>query len=128
MNKRIICTDGAPAPIGPYSQAVVVDDRWVYTSGQIAMDPASGALVDGDVAVQTRRVLDNLKAVLAAAGSGLEKVVKTTVFLADIRDFPAMNAVYGEYFGEDAAPARSTVQAARLPKDVAVEIDAVAVC
>jgi 2-iminobutanoate/2-iminopropanoate deaminase len=128
MHTRIIRTDGAPAPIGPYSQAVVVDDRWVYASGQIAIDPASGALVEGDVAVQTRRVLENLKAVLAAAGSGLDRAVKTTVYLADMEAFPAMNAVYGEYFGEEAAPARSTVQAARLPKDVAVEIDVVAVC
>lgn len=124
MTRKIVATDGAPKAIGPYSQAVVMDG-WVFASGQIAIDPATGNVVSGDVAVQTRRVLDNLKAVLAAAGSALDRVAKTTVFLRDMNDFAAMNAVYAEYFPKD-PPARATVQAARLPKDVAVEIDLVA--
>ncbi|MBI2921172.1 MAG: RidA family protein [Planctomycetes bacterium] len=124
MTRKIVATDGAPKAIGPYSQAVVMDG-WVFASGQIAIDPATGNVVVGDVAVQTRRVLDNLKAVLSAAGSGLDRVAKTTVFLRDMNDFAAMNAVYAEYFPKD-PPARATVQAARLPKDVAVEIDLVA--
>lgn len=124
MTRKIVATDGAPKAIGPYSQAVVMDG-WVFASGQIAIDPATGNVVSGDVAAQTRRVLDNLKAVLAAAGSALDRVAKTTVFLRDMNDFAAMNAVYAEYFPKD-PPARATVQAARLPKDVAVEIDLVA--
>ncbi|NUN49779.1 MAG: RidA family protein [Candidatus Brocadiae bacterium] len=122
--KRIVATDGAPKAIGPYSQAVVLDG-WVWCSGQIPLDPASGAMVAGDVAAQTRRVLDNLNAVLIASGSGLDRVVKTTVYLRDMGDFAAMNAAYAEYFAQD-PPARATVQAARLPKDAAVEIDCVA--
>ena len=124
MTRKIVATDGAPKAIGPYSQAVVMDG-WVFASGQIAIDPVTGNVVPGDVATQTRRVLDNLKAVLAAAGSALDRVAKTTVFLRDMNDFAAMNAVYAEYFPKD-PPARATVQAARLPKDVAVEIDLVA--
>lgn len=122
--KRIVATDGAPKAIGPYSQAVVLDG-WVWCSGQIPLDPASGAMVAGDVAAQTRRVLDNLNAVLIASGSGLDRVVKTTVYLRDMGDFAAMNAAYAEYFAQD-PPARATIQAARLPKDAAVEIDCVA--
>lgn len=124
MNRRTVSTPGAPAAIGPYSQAVVADG-WVFCSGQIPLDPASGQMVAGDAGAQTRRVLENLKAVLAAAGSGLDRVVKTTVYLKDMNDFAAMNAVYGEFFPKD-PPARATVQAARLPKDAAVEIDVVA--
>lgn len=124
MNRKTVSTIGAPAAIGPYSQAVVADG-WVFCSGQIPLDPASGQMVAGDAGAQTRRVLENLKAVLAAAGSGLDRVVKTTVYLKDMNDFAAMNAVYGEFFPKD-PPARATVQAARLPKDAAVEIDVVA--
>lgn len=124
MNRKTVATDQAPKAIGPYSQAVVVDG-WVYTSGQIPLDPATGAMFPGGVADQTRRVLDNLKAVLAAAGTGFDRVVRTTVYLRDMNDFAAMNAVYAEYFVKD-PPARSTVQAARLPKDASVEIDCIA--
>lgn len=124
MNRKTVSTTGAPAAIGPYSQAVVMDG-WVFASGQIPLDPATGQMVAGDAAAQTRRVLENLKAVLAAAGSGLDRVVKTTVYLKDMNDFAAMNGVYAEYFAQD-PPARATVQAARLPKDAAVEIDLIA--
>ncbi|MCB9682233.1 MAG: RidA family protein [Alphaproteobacteria bacterium] len=117
-------TDAAPAAIGPYSQAVVAGGM-VYCSGQIAIDPRTGALDDGDVAAQTRRVLSNLQAVLQAAGTDLGHVVKTTVFLKDMGDFAAMTAVYAEAFGAW-RPARAAVEVARLPRDVRVEIDAVA--
>ena len=120
----IVHTDSAPAAIGPYSQAVV-QGGMVYTAGQIPLDPSTGELVTGDVAAQTERVMRNLQAVLEAAGSSLNGVVKTTVFLRDMGDFGAMNEVYGRYFGEH-RPARSTVQAARLPRDCAVEIDCIA--
>ena len=125
MSARVIATDGAPAAIGPYVQARV-EGRTVYCSGQIALDPATGQLVDGGIAEQTRRVLDNLTAVLAKAGGGLADVVKTTVFLADMADFAAMNEVYAGYFREP-YPARSTVAAAGLPRGARVEIEAVAV-
>ncbi|MDB4952002.1 MAG: endoribonuclease [Gemmatimonadetes bacterium] len=118
-------TPDAPAAIGPYSQAVV-HGGLVFTAGQIALDPQSMQIVEGDVAVQTERVMKNLDAVLSAAGSSLQSVLKTTVFLRDMNDFAAMNEVYGRAFG-DHKPARSTVQAARLPRDVAVEIEVVAV-
>lgn len=118
-------TDRAPAAIGPYSQAIVTNGM-VFTAGQVALDPATGELLDGDVTAQTELVLKNLSAVLEAAGSSLQQVVKTTVFLRDMGDFQAMNDVYGRHFG-DHRPARSAVQAARLPKDCAVEIEAIAV-
>jgi 2-iminobutanoate/2-iminopropanoate deaminase len=125
--KQAVSTKEAPAAIGPYSQAVRVGS-FLYTSGQVALDPASGALVTGGVAEQTVRVIENLKAVLAAAGANLTQVVKTTVFLKNIGDFAAMNEVYGRYFAaEDViAPARSTVEVARLPKDALVEIEIIA--
>lgn len=122
--KRIINTCEAPAPVGPYNQAVVVGSL-VFTAGQIAIDPATNQLIDGDVSEQTRQVLLNLSAVLEAAGSGLDKVVKTTVFLKNMDDFTAMNAVYAEFFTEN-APARSAVEVCRLPKDVLVEIECIA--
>ncbi len=122
--KTIVQTEKAPAAIGPYSQAVKAGG-FVFLSGQVALDPASGQVVEGDVRAQTERVLKNLQAVLAAAGSSLAAVVKTTVFLADMNDFAAMNEVYGRFFSSD-PPARATVQAARLPKDVQVEIDLIA--
>ena len=122
--KKIIATSSAPKAIGPYSQAVV-QNGFAFLSGQIALDPATGQLIGEDVALQTERVLENLKAVLEAADSSLGAVVKTTVFLKDMADFPKMNEVYARYFPEN-APARSTVEAARLPRDVRVEIDAIA--
>lgn len=131
MQRSIVRTPSAPAAIGPYSQAVVVPvgphTRMIYTSGQIALDPETGAMVgEGDVAAQTRQVLANLVAVLAAADATLAHVVKTTIFLADMADFATVNALYGERFPSD-PPARSTVQAARLPRDARVEIEVVAV-
>ena len=120
----IVATDAAPPAIGPYSQAVVVDGM-VYTAGQIALDPKTGEVVGRTAAEQTERVLRYLAAVLEAAGSSLGMVVKTTVYLADMADFPAMNEVYARHFGNH-KPARSTVQAAGLPKGVRIEIDAIA--
>ena len=122
--KKSVATESAPKAIGPYSQAVV-HNGLAFLSGQIPLDPATGALVAADIAVQTERVLENIKAVLAAAGASLDTVLKTTVFLKDMGDFPKMNEVYARYFPGD-APARSTVQAAKLPRDVMVEIDAIA--
>jgi 2-iminobutanoate/2-iminopropanoate deaminase len=130
MKRSIVRTTAAPGAIGPYSQAVVVplgnDQRMIFCSGQIPLDPATGALVDEDIAVQTRRVLDNLGAVLAAAGAEFAQVVRTTIFLADLDDFDTVNAVYAERFPFD-PPARSTVQAARLPRGARIEIDAIAI-
>jgi len=123
--KETISTDNAPGAIGPYSQAVKTGNM-VFCSGQIPIDPATGEFVSGDVAEQTRQVLKNLSAVLEAAGTDLNNVVKTTVFLADMNDFTAMNDVYAEFFSEN-KPARATVQAARLPRDARVEIDCIAV-
>ena len=120
-----VATSSAPAAIGPYSQAIVAGG-FVHCSGQIALDPKSGALVAGDVTVQTERVLENLKAVLAAAGSDFARVVKCNVYLANIDDFAAMNAVYGRYFAGNEAPARATVGIGRLPKGALVEIDCLA--
>lgn len=121
--KTAVSTPTAPAAIGPYSQATTFGNL-VVTSGQIPLRP-DGSLVEGDVSVQARQVLENLKALLSAAGSDLSRVVKTTVFLKDMDDFAAMNAVYAEYFSEP-YPARSTVQVAKLPRDVRVEIEALA--
>lgn len=121
---RSVSTEQAPAAIGPYSQAVVCDG-WIYASGQIPLDPASGELETGDVRAETRRVLENLRAVLEAAGGSLGSVVKTTVFLSDMANFQAMNEVYAEYFG-DHRPARACVEAAGLPRGVSVEIEAIA--
>lgn len=123
MARAAISTDQAPAAIGPYCQAMQVGE-FLFTSGQIPLR-LDGTLVEGDVRDQTRQVLTNLRAVLEAGGSGLSGVVKCTCFLADMDDFAVMNEVYGEFFGDD-PPARSAVQVARLPKDVAVEIEAVA--
>ena len=122
---RMIATDGAPKAIGPYSQAIV-NDNLVFTAGQVALDPKSGDLVGRSTAEQTEQVFANLKAVLAAAGTSLQQVVKTTVYLSDMADFAQMNEVYAKHFGAH-KPARSTVQAAGLPKGARVEIDAVAI-
>jgi 2-iminobutanoate/2-iminopropanoate deaminase len=118
-------TDGAPAAIGPYSQAII-SGNMVFTAGQIPLDPATMQIVGADIAAQTRQVFSNLRAILQAAGTALNAVVKTTVFLKDMNDFAAMNEVYAAAFG-DHKPARSTVEAARLPKDVMVEIEVIAV-
>lgn len=123
----VVATDAAPKAIGPYSQAIVTDGGGlVYTAGQVALDPQSGELVGRTTAEQTEQVLANLKAVLAAAGTSLANVVKTTVYLADMADFAQMNEVYARHFGTH-KPARSTVQAAGLPKNARVEIDVIAV-
>ncbi|CAA9533151.1 MAG: RidA/YER057c/UK114 superfamily protein [uncultured Thermomicrobiales bacterium] len=122
---RVITTEDAPAAIGPYSQAIRANNL-VFTAGQIPLDPATKHVVPGDVSAQTERVMANLGAVLAAAGSGFDRVLKTTCFLANLDDFPAFNVVYGRFFG-DAPPARSTVQVAKLPLGVLVEVEAVAV-
>jgi 2-iminobutanoate/2-iminopropanoate deaminase len=124
-NLKTVETKNAPAAIGPYSQAQIVGNL-VFTAGQIPLDPASMELITGGIAEQTERVMTNLAGILQAAGASLGSVVKTTVFLRDMNDFAAMNEVYGRHFG-DHRPARSTVQAARLPRDVAVEIEAIAV-
>ena len=122
--REAIETDRAPAAIGPYSQAVRAG-QFVFLSGQVPLDPTTGEIIDGDVAAQTHRVMQNLDAVLNAAGTSLDSVVRTTVYLADLADFSVVNEVYGSYF-QDPAPARATVQVARLPKDARVEIDAIA--
>lgn len=121
-----VFTELAPKPIGPYSQAIIASGSFVYTAGQIPLDPATGAIVGEDIAAQTRRALANVGEILKKAGSSPQKVVKTTVFLKDMNDFPGMNAVYAEFFGTH-APARSTVEVARLPRDVKVEIEAIAI-
>jgi 2-iminobutanoate/2-iminopropanoate deaminase len=124
MTKQVVQTDAAPAAIGPYSQAVRSGEL-VFVSGQIPLDPASGELVPGDITLQTRRVLSNLRAILDAAGSSLEHVLKTTIYLTDLADFAAVNQTYAEYFS-GAPPARATVQVAALPRGSRVEIDAIA--
>jgi 2-iminobutanoate/2-iminopropanoate deaminase len=123
---RAVLSKDAPAPVGPYSQAIVAGD-FVFAAGQIPLDPSTGKLVEGDIAVQAERVLQNIRAVLAAAGTSIEKVVKSTVFLIDLADFPRMNEVYARHFASDPRPARSTVQVAKLPAGAAIEIEVVAV-
>ncbi len=125
MKRERIVTGNAPGAIGPYSQAIAAGEL-IFVSGQIPIDPARGAIVAGDAAVQTDRVMRNLAAILEAAGSSLERVVKTTVYLADLGDFEAMNGVYGRWMPAGAPPARATVQVAKLPKGALVEIDAIA--
>ena len=125
--KQAVSTKSAPAAIGPYSQAVRIGG-FLYTSGQVGLDPVSGTVVEGGIEAQTTRALENLKAVLEAAGTNLKSVVKTTVFLKNMGDFAAMNAIYAQYFAPEGvvAPARSTVEVARLPKDGLVEVEAIA--
>ena len=122
--KTVVSTGKGPKAIGPYSQAIQANG-FIFTAGQIPFDPATGRIVEGDVAQQTARVLDNLKAILEAAGSSLDQVVKATVYLKDMNDFAAMNEVYARYFSKN-PPARSTVEAARLPRDARIEIDLIA--
>ncbi|RIK40166.1 MAG: reactive intermediate/imine deaminase [Chloroflexi bacterium] len=126
MAREVIATDKAPGAIGPYSQAIKIGSM-VYTAGQIPLDPATGKLVEGDIEAQTERVMLNLAAILEAAGSSLARVVKTTCFLANLDDFARFNAVYGAHFGDN-RPARSTVQAARLPAGANVEVECIAEC
>ncbi len=126
MEKRVIRTADAPAAIGPYNQAIVTSEGLVFTAGQIPLDPVTGTVVAGGIQEQTSRVMENLSAILLAAGTDLSHVVKTTVFLVDLGEFGAMNEVYGRYFPGD-SPARSTVQVSRLPRDVRVEVEAIAV-
>ena len=128
MSKEIIYTNNAPEPIGPYSQAIRLNtsnSKLVYTSGQVAIDPADGNIVEGGIKEQTQRALENIKSVLSASGTELSHVIKTTVFLKNMNDFVSMNEVYSEYFIES-KPARSTVEVARLPKDALVEIEVIA--
>lgn len=124
--KKIIFTDKAPAPIGPYSQAVLINDT-LYTSGQIAINPATGELVLNDIETETQQVMQNMKAVLETAGMTFENVVKTSIFIMNMNDFAKINTVYGSYFNEQNAPARETIQVACLPKNVNVEISMIAV-
>lgn len=123
--RKIIATEKAPAAIGPYAQANVIGD-FIFTSGQIPIDPATGEVVTGEIEAQTRQSLENVKAILEAAGSGMDKVIKTTCFLNDIADFAKMNEVYAEYFTEGAYPSRSAFQVAALPKGALVEIEVIA--
>jgi 2-iminobutanoate/2-iminopropanoate deaminase len=123
--KKIIQTTQAPAPIGPYNQAVQIG-KLLYTSGQIPIDPATGIKVEGGIREQTIQVLENLKAVIEAGGTTMERVIKTTVFLQDMNDFVEFNGIYAEYFGEESAPARSTIQVAALPIGARIEIECVA--
>lgn len=125
MSKEIIVTDKAPAAIGPYSQAVK-SDKLIFASGQIPIDPLTGEIVPGDVRAQTNQVMKNLQAVLTAAGSGMQNIVKTTLFIKNMDDFSLINEVYAGFFDNN-QPARSTVEVARLPKDVKIEIEAIAV-
>lgn len=128
MEKKIIRTDHAPAPVGPYNQAIAATGQMIFVAGQIALDPNTGTIVgQGDVMKQTQQVMANLQAILTTAGASWSQVVKTTVFLADMNDFAAVNGIYAQYFDEATAPARACVQVSRLPKDVLVEIDCIAV-
>lgn len=128
MNRKIICTDDAPAPVGPYNQAIAASGQMIFVAGQIPLHPSTGEIVGAaDVTKQTQQVMTNIEAILKAAGAKFREVVKTTVFLADMSDFAAMNAVYALYFDEKTAPARACVQVSRLPRDVLVEIDCIAV-
>ena len=126
MEKKIIFTDQAPAPIGPYNQAVLIGNT-LYTSGQIALHPQTGELILDDIETETRQVMENMKAVLAAADMSFENVDKTSIFIMNMGDFARINSVYGSYFDEKTAPARETVQVACLPKNVNVEISMVAI-
>lgn len=125
MGKKIVFTEHAPAPIGPYSQAIITTGSLIFIAGQIPINPATGQIVEGDIKVQTQRVLENLEAILTKAGVTYQNVVKTTVFLQDMNEFSGMNEVYGKIFKES-PPARSTVEVSRLPRDVKVEIEAIA--
>jgi 2-iminobutanoate/2-iminopropanoate deaminase len=128
MSKQVIRTVKAPAPVGPYNQAIVTSGQMLFVAGQIPLDPQSGKIIgEGDITAQTQQVMANLEAILSEAGASWEDVVKTSVFLTDLANFTPMNQVYAEYFIEDTAPARACVEVSRLPKDVLVEIECIAV-
>jgi 2-iminobutanoate/2-iminopropanoate deaminase len=128
MSKQVINTVKAPAPLGPYNQAIAATGQMLFVAGQIPLDPLSGAIVgEGDITAQTQQVMANLGAILTAAGATWDNVVKTSVFLTDLANFVPMNEVYAEYFAEETAPARACVEVSRLPKDVLVEIECIAV-
>ena len=125
---KVIRTEGAPAPVGPYNQAIAATGQMIFVAGQIPLEPQTGEIVgSGDIAKQTQQVMANIEAILKAAGASWENVVKTTVFLTDLQNFAAMNQVYAQYFNEETAPARACVEVSRLPKDVLVEIECIAV-
>ncbi|MDF5726524.1 MAG: RidA family protein [Rhizonema sp. PD38] len=127
MSRRVIHTERAPAPVGPYNQAIAASGQMIFVAGQIPLDPSMGVIVgEGNVTKQTEQVMANLEAILTASEATFDNVVKTTVFLADMNDFAAMNAVYARFFRDDTAPARACVQVSRLPKDVLVEIECIA--
>lgn len=128
MTKKIIRTDKAPAPVGPYNQAIAVSGEMLFIAGQIPLDPETGKIIgDGDIAAQTRQVMANIEAILKESGADWNSVVKTSVFLSDLANFSPMNQVYAQYFSEETAPARACVEVSRLPKDVLVEIECIAV-
>ncbi len=128
MTKKIIRTDKAPAPVGPYNQAIAASGEMLFIAGQIPLDPEAGTIIgEGDIAAQTTQVMVNIQAILQEAGADWDNVVKTSVFLSDLANFTAMNQVYAQYFPEDTAPARACVEVSRLPKDVLVEIECIAV-
>ena len=128
MSKKVIRTPKAPAPVGPYNQAIATSGQMLFVAGQIPLEPQSGNIVGGgDISAQTKQVMSNLEAILTEAGANWSNVVKTSVFLSDLANFGAMNQVYSEYFEEDTAPARACVEVSRLPKDVLVEIECIAV-
>ncbi|NER87511.1 RidA family protein [Moorena sp. SIO3A2] len=128
MTRNIIRTSNAPAPVGPYNQAIAVSGQMIFVAGQIPLDPSTGEIVGGnDVAKQTEQVMANVEAILVAAGAKIPDIVKTTVFLADMNDFATLNQIYAKYFNEEEAPARACVEVSRLPKDVLVEIECIAV-
>ncbi len=128
-NKKVIRTDKAPAPVGPYNQAIAASGQMIFIAGQIPLDPETGEIVGtNDVVQQTQQVMKNLEAILTASGASWSNVVKTSVFLKDLADFATLNQVYAQYFDEATAPARACVEVSRLPKDVLVEIECIAVC
>ncbi len=127
MSKKVISTDLAPAPVGPYNQAIATSGQMLFVAGQVPLDPQTGEIVgEGDITAQTKQVMTNLEAILTAAGASWSNVVKTSVFLTDLANFTPMNQVYAQYFSEDTAPARACVEVSRLPKDVLVEIECIA--
>jgi len=128
MSKRVVRTDKAPAPVGPYNQAIATSGQMLFVAGQVPLDPKSGQIVgEGDISAQTQQVMTNIEAILSEAGTNWNSVVKTSVFLTDLANFTPMNQVYAKYFEEDTAPARACVEVSRLPKDVLVEIECIAV-